>query len=1188
MARYYKLLLGALLLAVGLLVLLPQKTSALSSTFTDFSNNPSGSNLYPMVSWADGANVTLNARDAYFKVFIGPEASGNVDITILKACSSSGLNDVMNTQITVSVTGQGTKSSTSDCSGGNIYFRNINVGTFNGAPWYGQHRSITVHVKKVGGVGIKAFKVQASGANARVTFDDGGGVYWKETQIPGTDAFSVWNSDPVAGRHSESAMDFRFTPQPCNYYDDENVFLKWYDADYGAFNETGGISWTLRDMTTGKDINPIGLWNGNNPGPTVSNGNLGSDGQYAWANVGKLEYGHEYRWRWSGVDKVNGIQVWMPFSEISQVIDCDLPEAFNVDGDSKVSPGAGGSWQNNITVTPGSRVTFRHTIDRVGSPNDGVATFKWTVKKNYTNDNTVQEINESEANSWGPFDRGYRIPASAQTGDEFCQTLEVWPKSSVSNERTSSKACVTVNKPPQQDPTPTTSTLVKRSYGNWTQPQINAEPNQDIWFKSTILNGPYAPPDPNNVFFARNSNYLPSNPYWSWLTQMSNGSDWHGGDHHYRIPADSGLNQAKCENATADWFEETDETDPETDEPIKKHQHLATNLACAVTIGGKSHASVEVRPITEQGQEVTFNGGIHTPEFFANNEPDYAYNVNCAYSIRVEGLPEGTQWLVPFGTDCSNVVSGAGNLYVPAYTYRVPDYAPMGTKICMLVEVSAGGSSINGPNPALIGNNRVDTCSEVVGGKTSASVAASTDTVEPTDTVNFYGRINTSNFHNAGQPYAYSVGCNYTVKYMRAGYAGGTSTIQSGPCSYSVSSNGSVPVVNVPVAIPGDTAYIGNQICIYFSIHPTGSNVPNGPNGNLMTHPTSPPPACVEIIARPTVKAYGGDVSAGSGFSVGSGSCLNNSASVVGWNRWTGSYYKGAGAQLAVFATNQIRGFNSGHNLTRNTSGANGVPGSAYGPANLSFANSNVSIPFSDNGGDDGLGALYGGSYGGGSCIPDYYSGLDALSEDDVSVWQSIEDSNIKAPEPNNSYTPKAYRAPAPSLTLGGGVIGNGNSTTLYVDGDVHITGNVTGANGTTTVGQIPVFTVIARGNIYIAPNVTELYGTYIAQPRDNATGKIYTCASGSVPLVPNKSNYVTCSNRLVVSGSFVADKVFLYRNNGSLYQDDGGKVPNSASYTQTAEVFQYNPLNWIRGSLSSVTQSNATFDAITSLPPVL
>lgn len=248
-------------------------------------------------------------------------------------------------------------------------------------------------------------------------------------------------------------------------------------------------------------------------------------------------------------------------------------------------------------------------------------------------------------------------------------------------------------------------------------------------------------------------------------------------------------------------------------------------------------------------------------------------------------------------------------------------------------------------------------------------------------------------------------------------------------------------------------------------------------------------------------------------------------------------------------------------------------------PDGLSFANTSTDVPA----------GLFGGNLGAEDCIPDYFSdhpntptstGSTSIEAEDVGKTIYIE----KSP---SGATPMVTIniANLPGLTYN---VRNSTNTTVYVDGNVTLQSNVKYSNVYMSVADIPSFRIIARGNIYVDPNVTELDGVYVAEPdvspiTDAASnGVIYTCTT--VPFMPTPpgpylqenlaSYYSTCDKHLDVYGSVMARQVWLLRTYGTLYHTS----------EQPAETFHYTPELGLSPSKSNLD----TYDAITSLPPVL
>jgi hypothetical protein len=158
----------------------------------------------------------------------------------------------------------------------------------------------------------------------------------------------------------------------------------------------------------------------------------------------------------------------------------------------------------------------------------------------------------------------------------------------------------------------------------------------------------------------------------------------------------------------------------------------------------------------------------------------------------------------------------------------------------------------------------------------------------------------------------------------------------------------------------------------------------------------------------------------------------------------------------------------------------------------------------------------------------------------------------------------------------------------LYVKGNVFIDNPIV-YPGSWPFDNVPLFELIVQGNIYIKSTVTNIAGTFIAQPNGVAGGGIYTCTTSSAPLALSGSVYNTCAaNQLTINGQFIASQVYLMRMKNSLNNSSTNEANTASS---AAEVFKYTPANWISqpptGSNNN-TGSVGGYDAISSLPPVL
>jgi hypothetical protein len=300
----------------------------------------------------------------------------------------------------------------------------------------------------------------------------------------------------------------------------------------------------------------------------------------------------------------------------------------------------------------------------------------------------------------------------------------------------------------------------------------------------------------------------------------------------------------------------------------------------------------------------------------------------------------------------------------------------------------------------------------------------------------------------------------------------------------------------------------------------------------------------VDVVERPYFRTYGGDVSVGGG--QGASCRVDTNASIIGV---TDTPHTAAGSQLANMALGLIMDTASAQLQTGPTT-----------PNRLSFANAS---PQADGAYTNP--AFY-SAFGGGLnvsnviCAPDFWAG---------------------APP----GAPTSYTVNVPIN------LGMGQRQTVYVNGDAFINRNITYANGNyANVDQIPAFRLIVRGNIYVAPGVTELNGVFVAQPRAggaaNTTGRFYTCWPGHTP-TPADINGV-CRTRLTVYGAVVADLIKLTRSSGSAHTSSTLERYDGAGFGlgTAAERFIYTPEVWLTGDFDS--GGGGDLNSFLTLPPVL
>ncbi len=342
--------------------------------------------------------------------------------------------------------------------------------------------------------------------------------------------------------------------------------------------------------------------------------------------------------------------------------------------------------------------------------------------------------------------------------------------------------------------------------------------------------------------------------------------------------------------------------------------------------------------------------------------------------------------------------------------------------------------------------------------------------------------------------------------------------------------------------------------------------------------PSTGNPACsasIEVSIYPAVKTFSGDTVAGMGFAKSDGTCAAAGSSSI--KAYIASSTAGSGSQLGAFAPGGISGFLS------SVKQSNAAPK----PNGLTFGGTPVS-------GGLALNQTMGGGYNVTGCMENYFQ-TKQFNVDTNKTSVIGNDFNINRAEAGKQYIKNG------DLTINGGDL-SGKNVSVFVDGDVFLSGNITIPSSGFNPANPPVFRLYVKGNIYVSKDVTELNGVFVAQPKDDGNkGEIYTCASGlgtSVSYGPDWSTYVSqCQNQLKVYGSFTAKKVILNRikSNGTV---DGvvnlPSVPISENYnsTEASEVFIWVPYLYLPSANTSehptTGPSSDDYKFIGTLPPIL
>jgi hypothetical protein len=374
--------------------------------------------------------------------------------------------------------------------------------------------------------------------------------------------------------------------------------------------------------------------------------------------------------------------------------------------------------------------------------------------------------------------------------------------------------------------------------------------------------------------------------------------------------------------------------------------------------------------------------------------------------------------------------------------------------------------------------------------------------------------------------------------------------------------------------IPLGSFSAGDQYCTSITVGYTfGYRGPGGPHDVIHTGGGDSDNSCDTVHDRPYLSTYGADTIAGVGgfYDAQSGACdSEGSQGIRAYTNASGTK-GGSGAQLAAIANGDITGFASA-SMT-----------AAPLVLKLSFANT-----VNKTGGGDNQNNM-GGRFNQSACITNFFGATqfeegEKLRKRPTFNWgQALDKKQTLVETGTNVNLP-----PKPNYS---------SRHTLYVDGDVEISGNIAYANSASwNIGNIPNFTLVVKGNIHIKQNVTRLDGTYIAQPKspgDANSGIIYTCSQGASNPVPNLASLDnTCFRQLTVYGSLIAEQIRFLRTYKTLRESDKGENYQDSQAAEkiifSPEIYLSPPVFNTPGATSDSNISTGIYEYITTLPPIL
>ncbi len=353
----------------------------------------------------------------------------------------------------------------------------------------------------------------------------------------------------------------------------------------------------------------------------------------------------------------------------------------------------------------------------------------------------------------------------------------------------------------------------------------------------------------------------------------------------------------------------------------------------------------------------------------------------------------------------------------------------------------------------------------------------------------------------------------------------------------------------------------------------------------LMSFGVLAPGVASAAITKPYFKVFDGDVFAGGWFDSGQTSCNPGDANYQAptyssptYNPAT-SIYKGAilanSRGTLLGASTDFGAMAMGFIETNAGSQFGFTSGTAASGNSLSLAN-NSTVTVTNYGG-----GLLSGTISQTHCIPDYYG----TKQNSPTAWGTNTLSTAASGQYIKDFSPTITSIL--DLTSANQLVHPDKDITLFVTGNVVIDNNITYHPGYDFT-NIPHFTLVVRGNIYIYPTVTNLDGLYIAQPNPSSvstTGVIWTCHDSNNTAPTASVVYVGCGTKLIVNGALIAKQVNFLRRSGSVATATNSETSSSANI---AEVINYTPEMVIGGPFfNATTTPSLQIESLVSLPPI-
>jgi hypothetical protein len=963
---------------------------------------------------------------------------------------------------------------------------------------------------------------------------------------------------------------------PCTY-GNTPVYIAWSGADYGAPYTSANIGWTLTDDTTKTPVYSI-------TNPVQGSGiqsNAGTLGAYLSNKVLDFKFtpkaGDEYTWQWLNQSGQNQVVYSIPFATNApdEGASCPIPnQPWSLSGMSYIDGDPGATNEVVSPQDPGGAATGKlyHEVTNNGP---GDATYNWRVMSSNSPNTSPQNFDPTNitgavpapGNTAGPGDIAAQLassnphifPAGTANGTKYCQLIRYTPKSSTGGTPDygySSPVCLTYSSSPSSIPNPPAPGTIT---GTCSFAEYNVGSGADLTDDSGKQSTTWTGDGATGVRYAvyETANGVPATGWVAGQTLTSSSAypaiGTYNGVSSIKSQTDSPvspntnlnyvLTPAQLRTGTVVWYmvtynvaKDTWTTGSTNHTLYETHISSVSSSSAANCYQASCTLNIAPGPLggtnMEGGKGFTVTGTVNNIGSNTLSDPLPGSNYPIAVVITMDG---GTPNIVQLA-DPGDIPPG-GSATSTTVNFTAPVDTATHTITCTPIYQGWPGSTygiIGGPSSGTI----YDYEPFNITGNANTQFTCSIDCSDPAEDPS---GVNKTFTVNNTTPWPAS-STNYDDLYYNP--PGATPLSGSDSLVEGDTNSGSYgqATYTYRYAVPPSQQNAGYGWCAAITIAPaTGWVGPGGaelPTGNYTSSPS-----CVTVHNDPFFKVNGSGIKAGGDFlRPGVTTTCAGGGTLAGWDSdvdyFPPQWNYGSTSQSETLALDNILGVASG--IKNNNSRT---------PYEVSFANDTNVTP------RDGDSPNLGGNYGSIQCLVDESASTSAPPV----AYPSATGSALPTPGAG-SYSYKT----GSDLDINGGAITNGENVSIFVSGNVQIDNNITytdanagnwSVSSTPPSTDVPSFTIVAKGNIYIAPGVTTLDGTYIsdgASGGSQTAGNIYTCGSSYTP--DTASQYDTCKNQLVVHGQFEADNVHLMRTLGSL-RNEQPNAPTPAVTDPTTET---------------------------------